>query len=113
MTVFQLVTLCAAVFNIAIADVFIKKAAEGNHLMAAMATPWMAGALMLYVTQIVALTYFFVKGWDFGSTSILQLVIYAVIVIAAAVFIFGEVMTPMRIAGVGLAVAGVALMHVQ
>ena len=113
MGILQLIILFVAVVNIAIADVFIKKAAEGAHLLAAISSPWMMGALLLYLSQIVALAYFFVRGWEFGSTSMLQLVAYALVVLVAAVVLFGETMTPMRIAGVGLAVAGIALMNVQ
>jgi multidrug transporter EmrE-like cation transporter len=107
----NLIILFVAVINVAVADVFIKQATVGNHLRAALLTPWMAGAVVLYVTQILALTYFFAKGWDFSSTSMLQLVAYTLIVVVAGALIFGESLTPMRVGGIALAIAGLALMH--
>ena len=107
----HILILILAVGNIAIADVCIMKAAESRTLLAALVSPWMLAALTLYFSQIVALTYFFVMGWEFGATSMLQLVIYALVVVAAAIIIFGESMTPTRILGVGLALIGVAIIH--
>lgn len=111
MSPIHILILIIAVGNIAVADVCIMKAAESRNLVAALSSPWMAAALALYGSQIVALTYFFVKGWEFCATSMLQLVIYALVVVAAAAIIFGESMTPVRIQGIGLALIGVAIIH--
>ena len=111
MSLIHILILIIAVGNIAIADICIMKAAESQHLVAALRSPWMVAALALYFSQIVALTYFFVMGWEFGATSMLQLVIYALVVVAAAVIFFGESMSPMRVLGVGLALVGVAMIQ--
>ncbi len=107
----HILVLIIAVGNIALADICIMKAAGADRLVAALYSPWMAGAVALYLSQIVALTYFFVKGWEFGATSMLQLVIYALIVVIAAVVVFGESITPVRLLGIGLAVTGVLIVH--
>ena len=53
----QISLIILAVIPVAVADAFLKKAANEGNLHRAIQSPWMIGALLLYLFQILFLTY--------------------------------------------------------
>ncbi len=98
-----------AVVAIALADIFLKKAALAPTLGLAFRTPWMAAAILLYVYQIIFLTYFFIAGWNLSTISSLQTVVYILVVVVAGLVVFKESLTAMQLLGIILASAGAVL----
>ncbi len=100
-----------AVTAVAIADIFLKKATLHNDLSAALRSPWLWGAVGLYLLQIGFFTYAFVAGWKLSALGALQTVLYAVIVLAAGVLLYRETLSPAQLVGVALALGGVVLIN--
>lgn len=98
-----------AVVSIAVADIFLKKAALAPTLGLAFRTPWMAAAMLLYLYQIFFLTYFFIAGWDLSRVSSLQTVVYIFVAVGAGLVFFKESLTAAQFLGVILASAGAVL----
>lgn len=105
----QVVFIGLAVVAVAIADVFLKRAAVQQDLGAAMRSPWLWAAIALYLVQVAFFTLAFVSGWRLTALGALQTVLYGLIVLAAGVVMYREALTPAQIVGAGLAVVGVAL----
>lgn len=100
-----------AVSAVAVADMFLKKAGTIGSFQAALVNPWMLGVIVLYLFQIVAFAYLFASGEKLIYIGIMQTVLYALIVILGGVFFFGETLSPIHIAGIVLAIAGVLLLN--
>jgi drug/metabolite transporter (DMT)-like permease len=94
-----------------VADAFLKKASDEGSLPRAFQSPWMVGAILLYLFQILFFTYMFVAGWQLSLVGSLQTVFYALVVLLAGVFIFRETLTLAQGAGVLLAIGGVVLIN--
>ena len=106
--------LFLAVTAVAIADIFLKQAtANGASLWEAIKSPWMLGAIFLYLFQIFFFTYVFVAGVPLISVGILQTVLYAVIVLLAGFLLFHESLTGIQIFGTILALSGVLLINMR
>ena len=105
--------LILAVSAVAIADVFLKRASIAGSLTAALKSPWMLGAIALYLFQIFFFTYVFVSGTQLVNVGILQTALYAIIVLAAGFMIFSESLSPVQLAGMGLAIVGVLMMNLK
>ncbi|MBI2109314.1 MAG: hypothetical protein HYT93_04065 [Parcubacteria group bacterium] len=105
--------LILAVAAVAIADVFLKQAAVHNSLWAAFKSPWMIGAIFLYLFQIFFFTYIFVAGVQLVNVGVLQTVLYAAIVLFAGFFIFNETLTPIQVLGIILALSGTILISLK
>ena len=105
--------LILAVLAIAVADVFLKRAATGKNLAEALTSPWMLGAVLLYLYQIIFLAYFFVTGWELSVVGTLQAAAYAIIVVAAGFFYFRETLSPVQILGLVMASAGSFLLSLE
>lgn len=112
MQFFHVAFIIVAVSAVGIADIFLKKTQALGSLGKAFTSPWMAGAVALYLLQIALFTFLFLKGEKLYQVGILQTVWYAFIVLGAAFFFFGENVTPLQALGILLALAGVALMSV-
>ncbi len=110
MSLLHTILVILAVSSVAIADILIKKAALGSMRNALM-SPLMLGAFVLYLFQILFFTYLFVHNAKLTHIGIMQTVFYALIVILAGVFLFGEMLTPIKITGITLALIGVILMN--
>ncbi len=107
-----LVTL--AVSAVAIADIFLKQASShGASLLEAIKSPWMIGAVVLYLFQIFFFTYLFVSGAQLINIGVLQTVLYAVIVLLAGFLIFHESLSTLQIIGAALALVGVILVNLK
>ena len=106
-----LILILLAVTAVAIADVFLKKAALGGSLSAALKSPWFFGALALYLFQIFFYTYVFVLGFELSVVGIMQTILYALIIVGAGLLLFQETLSPLQITGMVLGIAGVILIN--
>ena len=107
----QFALIGTAVIAVAIADVLLKKATANGSVGYALRSPWLWGAVGLYLLQIGFFTYAFVAGWSLSHIGALQTALYALIVLAAGVLLYRETVTPIQIAGIVLAVIGVVLIN--
>jgi drug/metabolite transporter (DMT)-like permease len=102
-----------AVIAVAVGDVFLKKAALEGGFTRAMASPWMAAAIVLYLYQILFFTYAFLTGWQLSVIGSMQTVLYALIVLGAGVMYFNESLSIGQGIGVLMAFTGVVLMNMD
>ena len=109
----NLTLIITAVISVAVADVLLKKAAVQGNWLAALRSPWMAGAILLYLYQIAFFTYIFVTGWQLSLVGSLQTVLYALIVLGAGVFFYQESLSGVQIIGVCLAISGAILINLD
>jgi drug/metabolite transporter (DMT)-like permease len=100
-----------AVVAVAVADVLLKKATVHGDLAQAVRSPWLWGAVVLYLVQIGFFTYAFVAGWKLSIIGSLQAALYGLIVVAAGVLFYRETVTPVQVIGALLAVGGVVLIN--
>jgi len=100
-----------AVIAVAVADILLKKAAAQGSIFQAIRSPWMAGAIGLYLFQIGFFTYAFIAGWKLSIIGALQTALYALIVLAAGVLVYRETLSPIQVAGILLALGGVVLIN--
>lgn len=107
----HIVLIILAVAAVAIADAFLKKASSEGSLLRAIQSPWMVGAVLLYLYQIFFFTYVFVAGWQLSLVGSLQTVFYALVVLCASIFYFRETLTLAQGLGVFLAISGVFLIN--
>jgi drug/metabolite transporter (DMT)-like permease len=102
-----------AVTAVAIADVCLKKAALSGTLASALKSPWMIGAVALYLFQIFFFTYLFVSGTELLYVGILQTALYAAIVLTAGFLLFHESLSAVQMVGMVLALVGAILMNTK
>jgi drug/metabolite transporter (DMT)-like permease len=107
----QISLIILAVIAVAVADACLKKASDEGSLHRAFQSPWMMGAVLLYLFQILFFTYMFTAGWELSLVGSLQTVFYALVVLLAGVFIFRETLTLVQGAGILLAIGGVILIN--
>ena len=109
---FQIILIFIAGSSVAIADGFIKQSAFKTHsLWTALKNPLMIPAVLLYLLQLVIFSYIFVKRWELGIVGLMQMVIYAGIVIFLGVAFFEEKITLLQGYGMLLALIGILLMN--
>jgi drug/metabolite transporter (DMT)-like permease len=113
MQLMRLALIVVAVISVAIADIFLKKAAANGNLWLALKSPWMLGAILLYLNQIFFFTYVFVRGWELSLVGSLQTVLYALIVLGAGIFLLNEHLTRLQLVGVILAIGGAVLINLK
>ena len=108
----QILIILFAGSSVAIADVMIKKSAFTTHnFWVAFKNPLILGAAFLYIFQIILFIYVFVKRWDLGIVSLMQMIAYAAIVIFAGVFYFHEKYSILQAIGMAMAFIGIILMN--
>jgi multidrug transporter EmrE-like cation transporter len=107
----EMVLLGAAIIAVAVADVLLKKAAAHGSLEHAIRSPYLWGAIGLYLFQIGFFTYAFVSGWKLSLVGALQTALYALIVLAAGVLLYRESLTHTQVVGILLTVSGVMLIN--
>jgi len=107
----QFVLIGAAVVAVAVADVLLKKATVNGSVEHALRSPWLWGAVGLYLLQIGFFTRAFVAGWPLSHIGVLQTALYASIVLVAAVVLYRETVTPTQVVGLVLAIGGVVLIN--
>ena len=104
--------LILAVSAVAVADAFLKKAATNSGgLIGALKSPWMLGAIFLYLFQIFFFTYLFVSGFKLSLVSILQTGLYALITLTAGLLFFGESLSAIQTIGIIVTLTGVVLLN--
>lgn len=108
---FQLSAIVLAGGAIALADVFIKKAAVAGNFWLALKNPLMIWAIILYSVQVFFLAYVFVHNWKLGIAGNLQIVFYSIAIVLMGLFIFGETLSWVKITGIGIALLAVFLMN--
>ena len=102
--------IIVAVSCVAIADVFIKKAAFiVDDFWMAIRNPLILLATALYFAQVIIFLYVFVKKAELGVVGIIQTALYAVIVIGSGVIFFNEHISLVQGIGMGLAIVGAVL----
>lgn len=107
-----LALLIIAVSAVGVADIFLKKAtANGATFLEAMKSPWMLGAIFLYLLQIALFTYVFVSGAKLSLVGILQTGLYAAITLGAGVLYFNESLSAVQTLGIVLTIGGVVLLN--
>ncbi len=109
----QVSLLVLAVVSVAVADVFLKRAALHGSLVLALKSPWLALAAGLYLLQVLLFTHFFVTDWKLSMVGSLQTVLYALVVVGAGWFIFQEPLSRTQWTGVVLAFAGAVLINLE
>jgi multidrug transporter EmrE-like cation transporter len=106
----QTLIVILAGLSVGLADIFIRKAAGGASFYASLKNPWMIAVAALYATQVVFFAYVFTQGWKLGVVGVINMAVYWLVVLLAGRFLFQEILTPLQIGGMALAVLGVALM---
>ncbi len=108
----QITLIIIAAGSVAVADGLVKKSAfDTENFWIALKNPLMILAIMLYMLQIIIFAYIFVKKWNLGIVGIMQMMIYAALVIVAGITFFQEKITPAHGAGMILALAAAVLMN--
>ena len=110
---FQGSAILSAVMAVAIADVLIKKAATQGSLGVALRSPWLLGAVGLYLFQILVFLIAFHAGWKLSIIGVLQTALYALIVLTAGMLLYHESLSRLQLAGILLALIGVVLIQWQ
>ncbi len=109
----HLAFIILAVIAVAVADVFLKQAAVMGNWALTLKSPWLLGALILYLYQILFFTYIFVTGGRLSFVGSLQTALYALIVIGTGIVFFQERLTVLQSVGVCLAVIGAILITLE
>lgn len=107
----QMLFIILAVIAVAVADAFLKKASDEGSMHRAFQSPWMIGAVLLYLFQILFFTYMFIAGWELSVVGSLQTVFYALVVLLAGIFIFRETLTLVQGVGILFAIGGIILIN--
>jgi drug/metabolite transporter (DMT)-like permease len=103
----QAVVVVLAVIAVGVADVMLKRAAAHGTLLGALHSPWLFIAVGLYLFQIG----FFTAGWKLSIIGALQTALYAMIVLAAGVFLYNEALTRLQMLGILMAFSGVVMIN--
>ena len=101
--------LILASASVAVADVFLKKASTFTDMANFLKSPWMIGAILLYVFQIFIFIYLFFSGVKLVDVGIIQIILYALIVLTSGILFFHETLTLINIIGVALGITGIVL----
>jgi drug/metabolite transporter (DMT)-like permease len=107
----QAAVVVLAVIAVGVADVMLKRAAAHGTLLEALHSPWLFMAVGLYLFQIGFFTIAFIAGWKLSIIGALQTALYALIVLAAGVFLYNEALTRLQVLGIFLAFSGVVLIN--
>jgi drug/metabolite transporter (DMT)-like permease len=106
----HVVLLLVAVSAVAVADVCLKQATRSGSLGQALRSPWTVAAAGLYLLQIVLFVVVFVSGWKLSVVGLLQTALYALVTLAAGLFLFGEALSTRQMAGLVLTGVGVLML---
>ena len=96
---------------VAVADVLLKKASSFSSFADFARSPWMIGAILLYAFQIAVFIYLFLSGQKLVDVGIVQIILYALIVVASSILFFHESLTTLKIIGILLGLTGIILMN--
>ena len=96
---------------IAVADVFLRKTQDLGSISKALMSPWVISAVALYLIQILIFTYLFISGARLFHLGIVQVVLYAILVLVASFVFFNESVTILELIGIIFALVGVFLIN--
>ena len=96
---------------VAVADVFIKKASVLSSFPAIFKNIWMIFAVLLYLLQIFIFAYLFSAGLKLSYVGIVQIILYALIVLLSSVLFFRETLTLFEAIGMTLGIIGIILIN--
>jgi drug/metabolite transporter (DMT)-like permease len=106
----QVALVILAGSSVAVADSLIKKAAHQDDFWLAMRSPAILLAVGLYLVQIVLFTYVFARRWSLGVVGLMQMVVYAAVVVFVGIAFFQEKVSRAQGAGMVFALLGAVLM---
>src|SRR5687767_1852371 len=101
---FYTLIVSIAVAAVALADVALKRATVVADGPAVARHPWLWVGVALYLVQIALFAYLLERGVNLSYIGVLQTVVYALIVLGASFFLFGERVTSLQAVGMTLAV---------
>lgn len=104
-----LLLLILASASVAVADVFLKKASAFVNMADFLKSSWMISAILLYVFQIFIFIYLFFSGVKLVDVGIMQVILYALIVLTSGILFFHETLTLIKIIGIILGITSVVL----
>ncbi len=110
MQFFVLFLLFISAVLIAVGDAFLKKAGQTGSFSAAFQSPWLFGAVVLYLAQILVVVYLFFGKMPLGIVGTGLTLVYSVVMVFIGYQFFGEKFTLLQLAGAILGLAGVFLM---
>jgi drug/metabolite transporter (DMT)-like permease len=96
---------------VAVADVFLKKASTFPNFSAVLKNPWMVSAILLYIFQIIIFVYLFFIGEKLIDVGIVQIILYASIIVISSMLFFHEPLTLVKIIGIILGITGIILIN--
>ena len=96
---------------VAIADVLLKKASSFTDFSDFLKSPWMIGAILLYFFQIIIFVYLFFVGEKLIDVGIVQIILYAFIIVASSILFFHEPLTLIKTTGIVLGIVGIIFMN--
>jgi hypothetical protein len=102
--------LIIAVMAVAVADVFLKRAALQGSMVHALRSPWTLAAVALYLLQVVLFVVVFVHGWKLSVIGVMQTALYAVVTLGAGVLLFNEAISEIQMLGLVFTIVGVVLL---
>ncbi len=111
-TIYIFILLILACSAVAIADVCIKKASTATSFSGIFKNPWFVAAIFLYIFQIFIFAYIFCLGLQLSYVGIMQIILYALIVLVSSVLFFHEDFTFIKIVGIILGVFGIILINI-
>jgi drug/metabolite transporter (DMT)-like permease len=100
-----------AVVAVAVADIFIKKAAAPGNLKDTLHSPWLLAAVILYLLQIGLFTMAFIAKWELSIVGALQTALYGLIVLVGGVLLYDESLTRLQLLGILMSISGVVLIN--
>lgn len=104
-----LILLAAAVL-IAAADALIKQSAISGNFLAALRTPWLWAAVVLYLAEILLTVYLFLKHWQLGVAANVFVIFYSLGTVLLGYLFFQERLSLMQASGILLGLIGIFLM---
>ncbi|OGZ73495.1 MAG: hypothetical protein A2908_02195 [Candidatus Staskawiczbacteria bacterium RIFCSPLOWO2_01_FULL_38_12b] len=106
-----IILIILAATAVAVGDVLLKKASGYTNFSHFLKSPWIIFAALLYLFSIIVFSYIFFSGVQLINVGIVQLILYALIIVGSGVLFFNEKLTIVKMIGVALGVTAVILMN--
>ena len=106
----QILVIILIGVSVGVADALIKKLALAGNFSSALRNPLSLAILALYALQIALFVYVFRQQWKLGIAGNVQMVFYSLTIVILGIIFFREHISLIQGLGIGLALAGVALM---
>ncbi len=96
---------------VAVGDVLLKKASNYTNFYIFLKSPWVIIAILLYILSTLIFSYLFFIGTKLVDVGIVQIILYAIIVVGSGVLFFNETLSLVKIIGILLGITGVILIN--